>query len=156
MLDIRLLVVYSSLLFFVTVLQIKVTKSLIRPPILRPWRHIWTAPKQLRDQDWTITLILSNICLKLKNILFPFQIFPNASLSIQHLSEIDEGDYVCSVQNAHGSDQVRGHSKMTSQIWKTLYRWPSLFADFLSANSLIHIRKKWCKMTIIQSKMSAN
>jgi hypothetical protein len=35
-----------------------------------------------------------------------FQIFPNASLSIQHLSEIDEGDYVCSVQNAHGSDQV--------------------------------------------------
>jgi hypothetical protein len=27
-------------------------------------------------------------------------------LSIQHLSEVDEGDYICSVQNAHGNDQV--------------------------------------------------
>ena len=34
------------------------------------------------------------------------QIFPNGSLSIQTLSESDQGDYTCSVQNAHGSDQI--------------------------------------------------
>ena len=34
------------------------------------------------------------------------QIFPNGSLSIQTLGEVDQGDYTCSVQNAHGSDQI--------------------------------------------------
>ena len=34
------------------------------------------------------------------------QIFPNGSLSIQTLSEADQGDYTCSVQNLHGSDQI--------------------------------------------------
>ena len=34
------------------------------------------------------------------------QIFPNGSLSIQTLSEPDQGDYTCSVQNLHGSDQI--------------------------------------------------
>ena len=34
------------------------------------------------------------------------QIFPNGSLSIQTLAEADQGDYTCSVQNAHGSDQI--------------------------------------------------
>ena len=34
------------------------------------------------------------------------QIFPNGSLSIQTLGEADQGDYTCSVQNSHGSDQI--------------------------------------------------
>lgn len=34
------------------------------------------------------------------------QIFPNGSLSIQTLGESDQGDYSCSVQNVHGSDQI--------------------------------------------------
>jgi hypothetical protein len=38
-------------------------------------------------------------------------------LSIQHLSEIDEGDYICSVQNVHGSDQViYWDTKVTNNI----------------------------------------
>ena len=34
------------------------------------------------------------------------QIFPNGSLSIQTLTETDQGEYSCSVQNLHGSDQI--------------------------------------------------
>lgn len=34
------------------------------------------------------------------------QIFPNGSLSIQRLTESDQGDYTCSVHNVHGNDQI--------------------------------------------------
>jgi hypothetical protein len=47
------------------------------------------------------------------------------------------------------------HNLKNHQNPKASYRWASLFADFLSANSLIHM----VKMTIFQSKvdfLSAN
>ena len=34
------------------------------------------------------------------------QIFPNGSLSVHRLTEGDQGEYSCGVQNMHGKDQI--------------------------------------------------
>ena len=40
------------------------------------------------------------------NTFIPSQIFPNGSLSVHRLTEGDQGEYSCGVQNMHGKDQI--------------------------------------------------
>ena len=40
------------------------------------------------------------------NPSFSPQIFPNGSLSVHRLTEGDQGEYTCGVQNMHGKDQI--------------------------------------------------
>ena len=41
----------------------------------------------------------------IKPFILP-QIFPNGSLSVHRLTEGDQGEYSCGVQNMHGKDQI--------------------------------------------------
>ena len=52
-----------------------------------------------------LVLLYDTGCIKPKPFIL-CQIFPNGSLSVHRLTEGDQGEYTCGVQNMHGKDQI--------------------------------------------------